>query len=642
MIVLGTAGHIDHGKTTLVKALTGVDTDRLKVERERGITTELGFAHVDLDGLRVAVVDAPGHERFVRHMIAGAGGLDAAMLVVAADEGVMPQTREHLDILGLIGVQRGFVVVTKVDLVEADDLALAIDDIRGSLAGTFLDGAPLVTFAATRAESVAEARLRIADILRALFPRPPVRPLDRPFRMAIDRVFVMAGFGTIVTGTVTAGQVSVGAELEILPSEIRGRVRTLQNHGVIVDHVGAGMRAAINLQGVSHEDVERGQVLAAPGAVRTSMTLDATVTLLRRATRPLRRRTHGIAHTGTVQVEGALVLLDRDELAPGESCLCQLRLSHPVAALGGDAYVFRGFETLPGYGRTLGGGRVLTPGAPLRRAKDVAAAALLAILRDGEPFEQVQAAVELGGEPGLDTQDLLAVSELGRDAIAGALSLLLRSHGVSSFMSEGANRYLGQAVRVRVEDRVLAAMASLHARATDRDALPAEEIRLALPRPPDPESLAAVLDGLVRAKRLRSTAGGFALAGHSARSAGIAEEVLARVEGTFAVAGLATPTQAEVATALALPAATVRDALTALIRAKRVVRLTGDLFFAATVIEDLRQRLVAFLEGNLSITTQQFKELAAVSRKYAIPLAEYFDSTHVTLRISDSVRKLRR
>ena len=486
MIVLGTAGHVDHGKTTLVRALTGIDTDRLPVEKERGITTELGFAHLDLgDGRVASIVDAPGHERFVRHLIAGAGGLDLAVLVVAADEGVMPQTREHLDILELVGVRAGFVVLTRCDRGDETDVALARDDVTSALAGTFLQDAPILEFSAPRTDLLPAFRQRFCQAVLSLLPSVPARPSDRPFRMAVDRVFVMPGFGAVLTGTVTSGALSVGDEVELLPSMRRGRIRSIQHHGEVVPQALPGMRAALNVQGMDASDVPRGEVATTPGAMRVGPVLDVSATLLRRAPRPFGRRTACTVHLGTRMVAGHLVLLDAESLPPGDTAIAQLRLSEPVAALAGERFVLRGFEVLEGYGRTLGGGSVLRPDAPARRSSDDAAIALLRRLRDGDPTVQAHAAVELGGSHGTTEEDLLAVGPLGRKDLHAALSRLTAKGGIASFPLDGRTRHIGSEARDRLGQALLDALARAHARQPERPAIAVEELRGALPsRPP--------------------------------------------------------------------------------------------------------------------------------------------------------------
>jgi len=643
MFVIGTAGHIDHGKTTLVKALTGMETDRLKEEKERGITTELGFAHLDLgDGLLASIVDAPGHERFVRHMIAGAGGLDLALLVVAADEGMMPQTREHLDILGLVGVRHGLVVLTKCDLVDADDLELAVDDVLDGLRGTFLEGAAVLRFSAARPTEHPAFREDLIQRLRSFFPGPPVRPVDRPLRIAIDRVFVMKGFGTVVTGTCTAGRLSVGDAVEVLPGGPKSTVRGLQNHGRAVEAIQAGERAAVNLQGIERVQVERGQVLTVPGAMSSSTMLDARLTLLPRVRRPLGRRTYAVVHVGTTQVDGTVLLLDRDELAPGQTCPCQLRMTRPISALAGDPFILRGFETLAGYGKTVGGGWILHPDPRARKSRDPLTLELLSDLDAGEKARQVLAAVELAGYSGISARGLLAVGMVGRHALNSALGGLIARKEVLTFKRESTTRYLGSKVAESLGGRCLSALESMHERWPDRDTFTVEEIAGTLPDHPDPVVVLSVLSHLGSQYRLLESSGRFSLPGHVSSLDTVSMDLQDEVYALFEAAGLATPSVAQAATQVGRNAHETGVAVDALVRQGRLVRLgSAQLVFASTVVESTREKLVFRLTSAGTLTTGEIKQLFGVSRKFAIPLAEHFDSQRVTLRLPDGTRKLR-
>lgn len=646
MIVVGTAGHIDHGKTTLVRALTGIDTDRLKVEKERGITTECGYAWLDLGGGdRASIVDVPGHERFVRHMIAGAGGIDLALLVVAADEGVMPQTREHLDILGIIGVTRGIIVVTKRDLVPAEDLDLAIEDVRGALAGTFLDDAPLVTFAAGEPGDADRTREAIVAAIRDLVPTAPDRPLDRPFRMAIDRVFAMAGFGTVATGTVTAGRIAEGDEVEIGPSAERCRVRGLQFHGERVSEVHAGMRAAVNLQGIDRDEVDRGEVLFRPGTLLPSRFLDATFTLLPRVDKPIGSRTRVMLHTGTSQAEATLVLLDRDVLRPGESALCQIATDRPLATLAGDAFVARGYRQLPGYGSTLGGGRILDPSAARRKPSDRKAVERIAQLADPDPGTRVLALAELSGAQGVSMADILARSDLGQRDVGRAVGPLTAGGRLLAVRREGVTRYVGTGFVADLQDDLAAALGRLHDAQPFRPAFPLEEIRGALPSPvplrPPLDAIELAIGRMRTAGTVEAAPDGVRLPGRATAAMRLGEDTIARVLAHFRTARLASPTVEEAAAAMGLPADTGREVAAELVRRGDLVRVPGGLLIEASALAEAERRVVEFLRANGTITMPQMKDVLDVSRKYSIPIAEWLDGKKVTLRMPDSSRKLR-
>ncbi|MBP7033880.1 MAG: selenocysteine-specific translation elongation factor, partial [Syntrophobacterales bacterium] len=386
-IILGTAGHVDHGKTSLVKALTGVDTDRLKEEKERGITIELGFASLPLkNGGTLGVVDVPGHEKFVKNMVAGATGIDFVLLVIAADEGIMPQTSEHLDICTLLGIRNGIIALTKTDLVDADWLALVRDDVRQFMKATFLDGAPIIPVSAVSGQGIAELSAAIEELARRIGERGDSGLL----RIPVDRVFTMKGFGSVVTGTLVSGQVTVGDTVEVLPQRIHAKVRGIQVHNDAQQSAGAGQRTAINLQGLERAALHRGDVVAHPGIFEPSERLDVHLEFLKGAGRALRNRALVRFHTGTSEIMARVILLDREELKPGERVYAQLLLEAPVVAMGKDRFVIRSYSPI----RTVGGGEILDPDAVKQKKAKDRFAAELETLRTGTEAER--AAVILG------------------------------------------------------------------------------------------------------------------------------------------------------------------------------------------------------------------------------------------------------
>src|SRR3982075_1998427 len=380
-VVVGTAGHIDHGKTSLVKALTGTDTDRLPEEKARGITIDLGFAFLEEpDGLTIEVVDVPGHERFIKNMLAGVGGIDLALLVVAADEGVMPQTREHLAIVDLLGIRSGVVALTKRDLVDDDWLELVQADVEETLKSTTLAGVPIVPCSATTGVGLDTLR----GVIQELLAKERMRPNAAPPRLPIDRVFTVAGFGTVVTGTLIDGELHLGQELEVQPGGMKARVRGLQSHRKKLETIPAGTRTAVNLSGLAVEDLRRGQVLGAPGTLKSTRALDARLRLIGDA-RPLRHNAELSFHTGAAETLGKLSLLDRDELQPGDEAWVQIRLQDPVAQARSDLFILH----LPSPSMTVGGGTVVEPDARRHRRRQPAILQQLEVLAQGTPEEIV-------------------------------------------------------------------------------------------------------------------------------------------------------------------------------------------------------------------------------------------------------------
>lgn len=634
-IVLGTAGHVDHGKTKLVQSLTGINTDRLKVEQERGITTELGFAHLETPNAIVSIIDAPGHERFVRHMVAGAQGLDAVILVVAADEGVMPQTREHLDILKIVGVQKGFTVLTKCDLVPEDFRSLTLNDVKSFLKGTFLENAPVLFFEGGRPDTFDVFKATVCRVIESMFAVPPGRPLDRPFKMAIDRVFVKHGFGTIVTGTVTAGQVSVGDIVEVLPLRLQARIRGIESHNTPLEKIGAGSRAALNLHGVDHLIVKRGHVIGTPGLVPVSSSLDVDFYLLPSCKKPLKRRTNVNVHIGTTHVSGALLLLDKENLKPGEKALARLRLERQVATLADDPFIVRSFENATDYGKTIGGGRVLYPESSHTR-EDIA---LLASIRDGENDARLEACITLSSPLGITYEKLLSLSVMGREAVLSTLEELLSKGKVLQYHVTGEKRFVAVRHIESLSSLVLEILSIMHERLPVRMGFTIEEIESHLPSRSHQTLLVSVLDRLVKCSKIKVTPDGYALSGHRLCE-DVSEALLASLERLLEENRLAPPSKEEIARQLSLSVSMVSNGLAALCRASRAIRI-GEFFFSSRMVSEFEQQVVKRAESRGYISIQEIKEIANVSRKYAIPLAEYLDSKKVTFKMPDGTRRLR-
>ncbi|HKA92110.1 MAG TPA: selenocysteine-specific translation elongation factor [Haliangiales bacterium] len=626
-IILGTAGHIDHGKTSLIKALTGIDTDRLKEEKERGITIELGFAHLDVGERRFGVVDVPGHERFLKSMVAGAAGIDVVMLVIAADEGVMPQTREHLDVCQLLGLERGVIVLTKRDLVEADWLALVEADVREFVKGTFLAEARMLAVSAATGEGLDELR---AEILR-LAGRVRARPADGTFRLPLDRVFTLRGFGTVVTGTILGGRLAAGDDVAALPGGRVAKVRTVEVHGESAPHARAGMRCAANLVGVERHDVRRGEILVHPGAIEPAHLCDARFRLLPVVRQPLERRARVLLHHATLQQNAQIVLADREILRPGEEALVQLHLEVPVAALPGDRFIARGFVVQEHHGTTIGGGEILRVHAPKVRRSSAEIAAALQALADAEPTERVALEVAGAGPAAMPRATLLGRLGLSPAAIDAALGRLVDAR---ELVRDG-DAYLHATVLARAEAAALAALDAFHAAEPLRDGMPREELRTRLPRALPPRFFDRAIDGLV-ARGAVETELELVRRARKRRD----NPLVDRVVEQYRAWGLETPRPEDVAGALTAPAADTRAALDTALRAGRLVRVRPDYYVEKSVLDALRDKLRAALRAHGQVTAQDWKTLTGVSRKYAIPLAEHFDAEKVTLRIGD-VRKAR-
>ena len=621
-IILGTAGHIDHGKTSLVRALTGIDTDRLPVEKARGITTELGFARLDLGERRVAVVDVPGHERFVKSMVAGASGIDVVMLVIAADEGVMPQTREHLDICDLLGVRRGLIVLTKRDLVDEEWLGMVTGDVRAAVAGTFLESAPIVACSTKTGDGIDELKRVLGEVIDGLPPREG----GGVFRLPIDRVFTVKGFGTIVTGTVLGGRVALGDELAVIPSGMLARVRGIEVHGTAVEAAVAGHRAALNLGGVAVEDLARGEMVVHPGRVAGSHILDVELRYLRSASGVLPARSKVLVHHATAQLMATLVLVERTSLAPGETALAQLRLDQetPIAALPGDHFIVRGFVTSAAAGSTIGGGRIIRVLAPKAR-KGAQHAAAVGALAAAKLDQRLALEIRNAAAAGLGIDELVRRLGLPASALADALGTLVAS---GELLAIGEHYLHAQAV-AELEAKIGGLVGG--------DGISREELRTHLPAALPVKAYDAIVAGLERRGVVASEGVRVRKAAAKPAPMSAAETaILAKLEAT----GVEPPRPKELPAVIGGTEAMVNAALAKLVAAKLVVRIKPDLMMHAKVVDGVRTRLVAFLEQHGTIDAQQWKELTGASRKFTIPLAEYFDGEKLTLRVGE-VRRLR-
>jgi selenocysteine-specific elongation factor len=615
-LILGTAGHIDHGKTALVKALSGVDCDRLPEEKARGITIELGFAKLDLpSGRTLGVIDVPGHERLVRTMVSGATGIDLVLFVVAADEGIMPQSREHLAICDLLGIERGVVALTKVDAIESELAELARLEVEEELAGTALAGAPIVLVSAHDGTGMDELR----GILDSLADQGSPRGVaGSPGWLPVDRAFTMQGFGTVVTGTLRGAALEEGDEVEILPEGrrqiVKSRVRGLQVHGESVKRAAAGSRCAINLPGIEVATVPRGSVVATPGRVDYRPRLDVTLRLLPNAPE-LRSGTSWMLHIGTSERRARVRLLDRDVLPGGERGLAELRLDRPVPAFDGDRFILRGFGRIPNAGWTVGGGRVLDA-APYRgrrpRADHVA---------DLRVFESGDRKASLAARLRRQRMQGVVVSDLVRE-VASIEGL----DGVRI----GSERWMDPSAFSELVLACVSCVATHHREQPTDPWVGLAAIASRLAGSVADESIRAALERAVSDGKLESGGSGVRSAGHAAHVAD--PELLERVAARLAEAGLAPPLQAQLAVELGVDAALLRPVLDHLVRESAVVRIAQGFFCDTRAVEKLRADVIRYLEANGEIDPGAYKQLTGQTRKHTVPLMEYFDTRKLTVR----------
>jgi selenocysteine-specific elongation factor len=626
-IIVGTAGHIDHGKTALVRALTGVDADRLPEEKRRGITIDIGFADLDLGDVRAGFVDVPGHERFVKNMLAGAHGIDVVALVIAADESVMPQTREHFDICRLLGIRKGLIVLTKKDLVDDELLQLVRSETEELVAGSFLEGAPLIAVSSRTGEGI-EA---LKQALRETGLAAAARSADFVTRLPIDRSFSMRGFGAVVTGTLIAGAIDEGDELEMLPAATRVRVRGVQVHGSTVSRAFAGQRTAINLAGVDSAAIERGMVLAAAGRLRPTSAIDAWVNLLGSAPRPMRSRQRVRVHIGAAEVLArARVLAEGGEIKPGESGAVQLRTEEPIVAVLGDRFILRSYSPQV----TIGGGLVLDPFPPRHRSRDLpTAGARLESLLNGDRVQQVAIFIAGADLHGLRRADIGArtawrdevIDDITRQALAGGT--VVDAEGV----------WLDRTRIAELKQLVIKEVATHHQREPLLRGLAKEVLRERVFAHAPIEVFRGVLAILEKERLLVTEKEIVRLREHTRELSNEDSGLRDRLEKIYHDAGLAAPSLNEALERAGATAQQGRKILQLLIDSGRLVKVHGEMFFHREALDDLirKVREHGARHNDRAIDVTAFKDLAGISRKYAIPLLEYLDRERVTRRDGD-------
>ena len=639
-IIVGTAGHIDHGKTALVKALTGIDADRLEEEKRRGITIDLGFAHMELtapsgEKIRIGFVDVPGHEKFVRNMLAGVGGIDLVLLVIAADEGVMPQTREHLEILKLLDVRRGITVLTKKDAVDQDMLDVVRIEVDEFLSGTFLeDPSPVIAISSLTGAGIDELRRAlVAEALQAESRDAQAIP-----RLPIDRVFTMKGFGTVVTGTLIAGSIRREDELEIYPGEKRIRVRGIQVHGELAERANAGQRTALNLAGAATEELSRGMMLVPPRIFETTHRIDVKLHLLPSAPRPLKNRARVHFHSYTMESTAEILLLkdgrldstgtdsansagtDHSLLLPGHSTLARLKLSSPALLLPGDHFIIREFSPVI----TIGGGIILDS-SPVPRSAQTAA--FLRVLDEGGAEKILQARIARRGREGISLSQLISETGWTKAKIQAALAQSPQAIRVG-------DRFVDKSALLDLRSAILREVEAFQQRNPLVGAMPKEELREQVKT--SSEVFDAALGDLLRERKIEVVGDAVRLPGRGVVLKDEESESKTTIENAFASAGLQVPALKEVIAGLKVDKARAQKIVTLLLREKLLLKVSEDLVFHRAALDDLRQKLASYKSKSARIDVGQFKELTGVTRKYAIPLLEYFDRERVTRRVGDT------
>ncbi len=625
-IILGTAGHIDHGKTSLIKALTGIDTDRLKEEKERGITIELGFAHLELPcGQLLGIVDVPGHEKFVKNMVAGATGIDLVALIIAADEGVMPQTKEHMDICELLKIKHGLVILTKIDMVEPDWLELVREDITEFLSNTFLSDAPIIEVSSVTGDGLKE----LIQAIDTMVQEVPKRDLGNFFRLPVDRVFTIKGFGTVVTGTTTSGRIQTGDEVSIYPQGISSRIRGIQVHNREANEVRAGLRTAINLQGVEKAQIQRGDIIAGKDSLRSTYMVDVLLELIPTAARNLKNRARVRFHTGTSEIISRVILLDRDELEKGDTCFAQIRLDHPTAVLQHDRFILRSYSPV----RTIGGGEVLSALPLKKRRFSEEAISEMRLLSTGNLQQRIEQFISMGRFHGVESSEVQFLANAGKKSLDEVLKVLMAQKRIIQYNKE-RGIFIHADFFEKARSEIIDILTKYHHDFPLKVGLSKEELRSRTAGSHNPRLFNYIINRLIHEGAIAQEKEVVRLQEHKVTLAVDQEEVRRQIEEIYLKEGLQPPYFREVKDKF--PGDTGSDVLQVMVKEGILIKVKEDLYFHSQVIEGLKNRLVAFLKERGEIDTPQFKDMTGVSRKYTIPLVEYFDRSQLTVRVGDS------
>lgn len=618
-IILGTAGHIDHGKSALVKVLTGIDPDRLKEEKERGITIDLGFADLTYpDGLTVGIVDVPGHERLVKNMLAGAGGIDLVLFVIAADEGIMPQSREHLHICNLLKIKSGLIAITKVDLIDKDWLELVEDEVRNFVKGTFLEGTAIVPVSSKTLVNINLLKEKIREVALQVEPKPT----KGLFRLPIDRVFTLKGFGTVVTGTAISGSISVDDDVEILPSNIKSKVRGLHSHGKPIQTAYAGQRVAINLQGVDKEELQRGDAVVVPEKLMPTKKIDAKVELLSDAP-VLKSKSLVHFHLGTSETTARVILFGMNELKAGETCYCQFRLQEPVIAMSGDRYIIRRFSPVD----TIGGGEVLDPLSYRRSYKE--GLDDLQTFETGSPSEKIAVKVKRSGIHGIK----ISLIEGWIKAEIPSITESIRDLKEKGILMQFENVLIHKSAFDSFRETVKKIMDDFHKKNPLKPGMLKEELRAHLSIEPRLfGNLINSLKDIVLEKEL------VRLSTFKVALSQVDETVKTKILELLEKSGFQPPTKEELSQSLKMDQKRFSDILKLMSKEGSLVRINDSMYLTSSTYKRMIENLKNFFSKKPEMTVAEFRDVLNTTRKYALPFLEYLDSNKITLRVGD-IRK---
>jgi len=625
--VLGTAGHVDHGKTALIKALTGIDTDRLKEEKERGITIELGFASLTLpSGQTLGIVDVPGHEKFIKNMVSGASGIDFVMMVIAADEGIMPQTKEHLNICSVLGISKGIIALTKIDLVEKDWLKLVQSEIIEFLQGTFLEGAPIVPVSAIKQEGLTD----LIEALEATTSHINEKTDDGIFRLPVDRVFTMKGFGTVVTGTLVSDHIKTGDDIQILPQNITTRIRGIQVHNQTVEEARSGQRTAINLQGIEKSVIERGDVLVCPQTVWPSLRLDVLVEFLASNSKNLKNRALVRLHTGTSEIIARIILLEKDELAPGQKNFAQLVLSDKDVVVSGDHFVLRSYSPIT----TIGGGQIIDPLPDKHKRLNDKIIEELNLLQKGTLAEKIHVILERAGFTGINLRCMAFRLGINAKKIRGALENLF-SGKKALLLDNDDTTVISANFFHQFEELLIKNISAYHKKYSLKEGISREELKASSGNKISSKLFNMAINSLNKNGVIVSDKDNVHLTGYQVEFSEELDSLRRDIAGVYNDAGLTPSSLTEVMNKFKNQKTKAQSIIKLMLKEGDLIQINEELCFARETLEKLRNNYKAQLIKDGKATPANFKDLTGLSRKYIIPLMEYFDMSRLTVRVGD-------
>jgi len=626
-IIIGTAGHIDHGKTALVKALTGINTDRLKEEKERGITIELGFAQFTLNnGQKIGIVDVPGHERFIKNMVAGAGGIDLVAMIIAADEGVMPQTREHLDICQLLGIKKGIVALTKIDLVNEEWRNLVKEDIREFLKGTFMEMSPVIPVSAVTGEGLTD----FISAMEKVISETDERSSAGFFRLPADRVFSMKGFGTVVTGSLMSGKAKIGETVEIMPCQIKARIRGIQIHNETAEVAVTGQRTAINLQGIDKDTIRRGDILTPVDTFKPSARMDIFLQYLPGAGRKLKNRTPVRFHTGTSEIISRIIFFDKSDIKPGEERYAQILLGSPTIAIAGDRFVIRSYSPI----NTIGGGEILDPMAKKHRGNPENILDELKVLHRGNTFDKTKIILERAGFRGITVRHLSVRTGIPLKQQNKILEELF-SKKEALLSDRDELRVVSFHMYKILQDKILEYVKTYHEKFPLKEGYPKEELRINVGTFIAVKLFNMAIRNLENDGKIIVEKENIRLSGHSVNLKGELMNLRESIASIYRESKLTPPATKEIIERFSNKKAETTKVLDVMLNEKLIIKVNENMYFYKKFIDKLRSDYRKLLLKDGKSTPATFRDLTGLSRKYVIPLMEYFDKTKLTIRVGD-------